>query len=370
MRQKINTFQTIEARGLSSYLLQLLFLVACSLLIVLVQACSVNAAPGNMAAPFDTGSSWNVCQGYENTRGTHNGTSRLSLDLTGAGCDNSASGKNIRAPFTGTVSWYVGSSGSMCVSAPDGRSVMLTHIDALVAQNTGVVAGDLIGVIAAPGYRQNNGVAHLHLQAWSSTRCSNNNDQVPFDAGYGTRICGAPNLPSPGPNTFNNGVWGSTKFTAEPCSQTSPASPTVYRFYSPTTRHHLFTTDVNEHNVLRSNQSWNFEGSAYWAKSTSGCSAEESVYRLYSEKLKLHLYTTDENEKNVLSGYPPEVWKYESVAFCAARTADATNKPVYRFYSEPLTSYLYTTDESEKSELMKHPATWRYEGVAYYAYTS
>ena len=327
-------------------------------------------SPGNMSAPFDVGSSWNVCQGFDNTNGSHSGSSRLSLDLTGSGCDNSASGRNVRSPYTGTVSWYVAGSGSLCVTSSNGQSVMMTHIDNSVQQGDRVSSGQIIGAVAAPGYRQNNSVSHLHLQAWSSSQCSNANNQISFDSSKNSRICGAPEFTSNGPNTFNNGTWGSTRFTADSCSESIPASsPTVYRFYSPVTRHHLFTSDVNEMNVLRTNGSWNFEGIAYYVKSTSqSCSTNESVYRFYSERLKVHMYTMDENEKNELSKLPADAWKYEGISFCAAATKTSTNKPVYRFYSDYLSSPLYTADENEKGELMQHPDVWRFEGIGYYVY--
>lgn len=340
-----------------------------AMLIVITSFSSVNAAPGNMLAPFDLGTEWNVCQGYDNTRGTHTGTSKLSLDLTGSGCDSSVSGKPVRSPLNGTVSWYAPSSGSLCVSALDGRSIMMTHIDSAIAQYSQVQPGEVIGTVAAQGQRQNNGVSHLHLQAWSSTACSNSNNQVPFDSAFGMRICGAPDLPAIGPNTFNNGIWGSTKFKGEACDSTPPSSPAVYRLYNTATQRHLYTTDVNEVNVLRTNRTWNYEGSAYWVESKSGCSANENVYRFYSERLQVHLYTTDENEKNVLMGYPQDAWRYEGVAFCAKLASAADNRPVYRFYSEELKVHLFTSDNNEKIELEKYPPNlWRYEGVAYYAY--
>jgi len=326
-------------------------------------------SPGNLYPPFDIGAQWNVCQGFENTQGTHNGVSRLSLDLTNSGCDSVASGRVVRAPFTGTVSWYNTNSGSLCVTATDGRSVMLTHIDSSLTPGTQVDNYQAVGSIAVPGQRQNNGVSHLHFQAWSSSRCSNNNDQVPFDSAHRTRICGAPEFTSNGPNTFNNGIWGSTRFIGDACSVTIPASsPSVYRFYSPVTKHHLFTTDVNEMNILRSNRSWNYEGNAYWVKSTGGCSSGESVYRFYSERLQVHLYTVDENERAVLSTYPPDAWRYEGIGFCASRLNEMSTRPVYRFYSDQLRSHLFTADENERNDLMTYSDVWRYEGIGYYVF--
>lgn len=330
------------------------------------------AAPGNLYPPFDIGSQWNVCQGYDG--GTHRNDpyhSRIAFDLTNSGCDNAAAQRIVRSPFTGTVSWYSPSSGSMCITALDNsKSVMLTHIDNTVSAGTAVDNYQQVGAIATPNNRENNGVAHLHLQAWSSIRCQGDENQIPFDSAFGTRICGAPNFPENGPRTFNNGTWGSTQFIGDSCSTTiPPSSPSVYRLYSPITQHHLYTTDVNELNVLRSGGNWNYEGNAYWVKSTGGCQADESVYRFYSQRLQVHLYTMDENERAVLSGYPPDAWAFEGTAYCASKSQITATKPIYRFYSEQLKSHLFTADENEKNVLSGYPTdVWRYEGIAYYAY--
>lgn len=328
------------------------------------------SSPGNLNAPFDAGSSWNVCQGFDNTPGgTHVGSSHLALDLAGSGCDTSAAGRNVRAPFAGTIAWIAPNSGSICVSEQTGRSIMLTHVEPSLIPGAVVQSDQIVGKIAAPGNRQNNGVAHLHIQAWSVPMCTGDSYQVPFDAAHQTRICGVPDFAQRGPNNFRNGTWGSTRFTADSCSITvPPASPSVFRFYSPVTRHHLYTTDVNEMDILRSNGNWNYEGIAYWVKSITGCNSGESVYRFYSEKLQVHLYTMDENEKRVLSGYPQNLWRYEGVGFCASRTNIQNTKPVYRFYSEGLQSHLFTADTNEKNVLKKYPDVWRYEGIAYYVY--
>ena len=151
--------------------------IVCCLSFVLTSPAYAES-PGNLYPPFDVGSGWNVCQGYENIGGTHVGTSRLSLDLTSSGCDNGATGRVVRAPFTGTVSWYVAGSGSICVTAKDGRSIMMTHIDSNLVAGTAVDNYQAVGNIAGPNQRQNNGVAHIHLQAWSSPGCSNNKNQI------------------------------------------------------------------------------------------------------------------------------------------------------------------------------------------------
>ncbi|MFE0698900.1 FG-GAP-like repeat-containing protein, partial [Streptomyces sp. NPDC058872] len=178
-------------------------------------AGSAQAADGDLASPFDIGSSWNVCQGYDGSV-SHTGTSRYGLDLTGSGCDDSASGRNVRAPLGGTVSSYGASTGTLCINADDGRSIALTHIDSALTGGR-VDAGQSVGAVAAPGQRGNMGVSHLHLQIWSSPGCWANGDGgMPFDSAHDARICGAPNLTADGPDG-GNGTWSGTSFTAAAC---------------------------------------------------------------------------------------------------------------------------------------------------------
>lgn len=330
---------------------------------------SVYAAPGNIAPPFDVGSLWYVCQGYNNSRGTHNGTSSFSLDITGGpNCDNSGSGRNIRSPFDGQIAWYSTGSGSLCVNnSLSNKSVMLTHIDSSVAVGASVNASQVVGNIAAPNQRQNNGVAHLHIQAWSRTNCTDDSKRIAFEEAVGARICGAPDMPTSGPNPYNNGVWSGTSFIAEKCGGDKPA---VYRLYNTTTKKHLYTADSNEAVILKS-RGWLYEGISYNAKSLNGCNQKEAVYRFYSQQLQTHFFTTDENERNFISSnFPPEVWKYENVAFCTPSEQEAGTRPVYRFYSDTLKTHLFTTDENEKNTIISwnNPQVWKYENIAYHAY--
>ena len=97
------------------------------------------------------------------------------------------------------------------------------------------------------------------------------------------------------------------------------------------------------------------------------------VYRFYSEHLKKHFFTTDENEKEHLIANAADVWRYEGIAYHAytpqqsARLEIATVLPVHRFYSEALQTHLFTVHDNEKAHLIANAAdVWRYEGVAFY----
>ncbi len=179
----------------------------------ILPAPKVSAATGNILPPFDIGQQWNICQGY-NGAATHTGAYYYGLDLTGAACDNSAAGRNARAPLGGTVSYYQASTGSLCINF-SGGSIVLTHIDSSLTNGATVTGGQVVGTVAVAGQRNNGNVAHIHLQVWSTANCYGGT-MVPFDTAHGARICGAPDL-TPG-GTGTNGEWSGTVFTGTNCS--------------------------------------------------------------------------------------------------------------------------------------------------------
>ena len=183
---------------------------------------SATAATGSMLPPFTVGETWNICQGYGGGP-THRGTYHYALDLTGAGCDNSASGRTVRAPKSGTVYYYQPSFGNLCVNTGNGGSYTLTHIYSSSAAGNVITAGQNVGTVAPAGQVQNNGVAHIHFQMWSTPGCyENTNGGIPFDTAHAARICGAPNLTAAGPNA-GNGTWSGTRITGQTCGASSSA---------------------------------------------------------------------------------------------------------------------------------------------------
>jgi len=189
--------------------------------LAVVRANPATAASGSILPPFDIGTTWNICQGYD-SQVTHlaGSTSEYGLDLTGSGCNSDAAGRNVRAPMDGTVSYWQASTGTLCVNIAGSRSYALTHIDATVTSGS-VTAGQLVGTIAAAGTRANNNLAHLHFQIWGATGCYNSS-VIPFDSANGTRICGAPDLTASGPNSGSSqGTWSGTSFTASDCTDTT-----------------------------------------------------------------------------------------------------------------------------------------------------
>jgi hypothetical protein len=121
----------------------------------------------------------------------------------------------------GTVAYYEGPFGNLCINVSGGRSITLTHINSSITSGT-VSAGQAVGTVAAPHDRNNNGVAHIHFQMWASSGCYSGTG-IPFDSAHGARICGAPDLTASGPNG-GNGTWSGTSFTGQECGTTTPSN--------------------------------------------------------------------------------------------------------------------------------------------------
>ncbi len=210
------------AAGKVRAIIAILAMLAATLVSIFVGVSPAAAATGAIPAPFTTGQTWNICQGYD--YGTHTGTSEYGLDLTGAGCDNSAAGRSVIAPISGTLAYpYQASVGNLCINIAGGRSYTLTHIVSTVTGS--VTAGQVVGTVgpaqgnsSLPVY--NYGLAHLHFQIWSSTGCYNSN-VIPFDAAHSARICGAPDLTASG-TAGSQGTWSGTNFTGAACGTSSP----------------------------------------------------------------------------------------------------------------------------------------------------
>lgn len=96
------------------------------------------------------------------------------------------------------------------------------------------------------------------------------------------------------------------------------------------------------------------------------------VYRFWSESKKGHFFTISADERNLLaSTYNPAEWRYEGIAFDAFTSSVTGTVPLYRFYSALYQSHFYTANTTEADGLKTDAAMkllWSYEGVAYYVY--
>ena len=167
-----------------------------------------------------------------------------------------------------------------------------------------------------------------------------------------------------------------------------PSMP-VYRFYSPKTGAHFYTTKESEKTkiiTIYPETVWKYEGIAYYTYPDKRNDSVSPVYRFWSAKLGSHFFTISETEKDKLLAYCtqdeakttgyPSTWTYEGIAFYAhppvvsPDVPPAGSKPVYRFWSPKLGYHFFTMTESEKDKLMAPPFSdvWTYEGIAWYAY--
>ncbi len=146
----------------------------------------------------------------------------------------------------------------------------------------------------------------------------------------------------------------------------------VYRFWSPVTGSHFYTMNEWEKEKLLVDYPdvWIYEGIVYYAYPDSSESGCKPVHRFWSDRLSRHFYTIDENERKTLAEEGDGTWRYEGVAFYAypqGQQPDWT-LPVYRFWSESKSAHFYTMDETEKAIVLDtYSGIWAYEGIAWYA---
>jgi len=97
------------------------------------------------------------------------------------------------------------------------------------------------------------------------------------------------------------------------------------------------------------------------------------VYRFWSDTYRGHFFTISAEEKDyIIANYPPHIWKYEGIAYYAYTTATSGASPVYRFWSDTYFGHFFTISSAEKDYIIAtYPSNiWRYEGIAWYAFTT
>lgn len=129
-----------------------------------------------------------------------------------------------------------------------------------------------------------------------------------------------------------------------------------YRLYSPVTLEHLFTTDVNEYNVLGGFAGvWEKEGtSSRVYNGPANVSGVDAVpyYRLYDKTKRWHHWTTDRNEYQTLRQFSA-IYDAEGVDGYVLPSPVAGSTPLYRLLYVPIAGlHHWTTDENEKNVLL------------------
>jgi uncharacterized protein (DUF1800 family) len=127
-----------------------------------------------------------------------------------------------------------------------------------------------------------------------------------------------------------------------------------YRLYSPVTLAHLYTSDLNEYNVLAT-RGWSQENLAHRCLDTSGSYAGVSLipyYRIYNSTTRWHHWTADPLEHATMRAIPGNSSDgVDCYILSQAAAPSANTLPLYVLYFPPLNKFLWTTDENEKNVL-------------------
>jgi len=155
----------------------------------------------------------------------------------------------------------------------------------------------------------------------------------------------------------------------------APPEPnaTIYRFWSPVLSGHFYTIKETEKDMLIQQYPdvWTFEGPVYRVFGAANDAGLKPVYRFWSEPLSSHFYTISEVERDYLINNYAYAWTYEGPVFYAYPDGQQPygTKPVYRFWSATLSKHFYTISEAEKKAVEEQYANiWYLEGIAWYAY--
>jgi subtilisin family serine protease len=85
------------------------------------------------------------------------------------------------------------------------------------------------------------------------------------------------------------------------------------------------------------------------------------VYRFWSDQCGSHFFTINKEEKDYIIATYPEEWRFEGIAWYAYTTQQSGTLPVYRFWSNQHGSHFFTINESEKNSVETLPE-WTFEG--------
>ena len=147
---------------------------------------------------------------------------------------------------------------------------------------------------------------------------------------------------------------------------------TRYRLYFPVTKEHLYTTDLNEYNVLGT-QGWQQEGadaSVFNGPASVSGMATVPFWRLYYTTNMTHFWTTDRNEYlTLMTGYGGAFTGEGADEFLLPGQI-GRDIPVYRllFNGGGPPIHFWTTDPHEDSVLCSAGGGWTSEGIPGYLY--
>ena len=156
--------------------------------------------------------------------------------------------------------------------------------------------------------------------------------------------------------------------TASPFSVVT-ADPNLiprYRIYSPILKRHLYTIDRNEYTVLTTQNPATYIGeniSHHLFRTPTVQSGQASMpyYRLYFKAQRRHFYTSDFNEYDYLRKQNTLVDDEGITGHIFSRYGAVGSLPLYRLYSSATNAHLWTTDGNEFNVLRANG--WLPEGA-------
>jgi len=146
----------------------------------------------------------------------------------------------------------------------------------------------------------------------------------------------------------------------------------VYRFWSDSLKSHFFTASAAERDGLIANGAdvWTYEGIAFYVPGQAVVGSSP-VHRFWSDRIGCHVFTISETEKATLESRYASVFTYEGPAWHAFTNQAPGTLPVYRFWAPKLKKPFFTISGAEKDNVIANMSdTWRYQGIAWYAYES
>jgi len=148
----------------------------------------------------------------------------------------------------------------------------------------------------------------------------------------------------------------------------------VYRFWKASDNTHFFTIKESEKQKLIDNYSniYTYESVAYYAYVKDQPPAGTlPVYRFWKPSDDTHFFTIKESEKDKLITLFSHVYRYEGIAYYAYTIGQQPvgTLPVYRFWKSADNTHFFTIKESEKDKLVNlYSQVFTFEGIGWYAY--
>ena len=160
----------------------------------------------------------------------------------------------------------------------------------------------------------------------------------------------------------------------------------IYRFYNQSTGAHFYTNSVAErdHVIATWPTLFTYEGPAFYVYDESLFEVPVSpagvgpvlpsapIYRFFNKLNGSHFYTMSAEERDMVIAKYAGTFSYDGVGFNAYPEAVEYMPlmPVYRFYNMENGSHFYTISPEEKAlVLLYYGDTYRFEGVAFYAFS-